>query len=59
MAFDPVQYKTTTRQQWEDEVDAWHRRGPTLVRDGGRIAAVETGDGFGGPRETLVASGAK
>lgn len=30
MGFDPVQYKTTTRQQWEDAADAWHRWGPTL-----------------------------
>jgi len=30
MPFDPVQYKTTTRQQWEDAADAWHRWGPTL-----------------------------
>ena len=30
MAFDPVQYKTTTRQQWEDAAEAWHRWEPTL-----------------------------
>ncbi len=30
MGFDPVQYKTTTKQQWEDAADAWHRWGPTL-----------------------------
>lgn len=30
MTFDPVQYKTTTRQQWEDAAEAWHRWGPTL-----------------------------
>jgi SAM-dependent methyltransferase len=30
MQFDPVQYKTTTRQQWEDAADAWHSWGPTL-----------------------------
>lgn len=30
MSFDAVQYKTTTRQQWEDAADAWHRWGPTL-----------------------------
>lgn len=30
MSFDPVQYKTTTRQQWEDASEAWHRWGPTL-----------------------------
>ncbi len=30
MSFDPVQYKVTTRQQWEDAADAWHHWGPTL-----------------------------
>jgi len=30
MGFDPEQYKATTRQQWEDAADAWHRWGPTL-----------------------------
>ncbi len=30
MTFDPIQYKTTTRQQWEDAAEAWHRWGPTL-----------------------------
>ena len=30
MGFDPTQYKTTTRQQWEDAAEAWHRWGPTL-----------------------------
>ena len=30
MTFDPVQYKTTTRQQWDDAAEAWHRWGPTL-----------------------------
>ncbi len=30
MAFDPVRYKTTTRQQWEDAAEAWNRWGPTL-----------------------------
>jgi SAM-dependent methyltransferase len=28
--FDPVQYKRTTRQQWEDAAEAWHRWGPAL-----------------------------
>jgi SAM-dependent methyltransferase len=28
--FDPNRYKTTTRQQWEDAAEAWHRWGPTL-----------------------------
>lgn len=30
MTFDPMQYKLTTRQQWEDAAEAWHRWGPTL-----------------------------
>jgi SAM-dependent methyltransferase len=30
MGFDPQLYKTTTRQQWEDAAEAWHRWGPTL-----------------------------
>src|SRR3954466_10580751 len=28
--FDPVAYKTTTREQWEQAAEAWHRWGPTL-----------------------------
>jgi SAM-dependent methyltransferase len=32
MSFDPLQYKTTTRQQWEDAAEAWHRWGPTVER---------------------------
>ena len=30
MGFDPIQYKTTTRRQWEDAADAWYRWGPVL-----------------------------
>ena len=30
MTFDPVQYKSTTRQQWEDAAEAWHRWAPVL-----------------------------
>ena len=29
-AFNPVAYKDTTRQQWEEAAPAWHRWGPTL-----------------------------
>ena len=28
--FDPVKYKTTTRDQWQAAAEAWHRWGPTL-----------------------------
>ena len=30
MGFDPTQYKTTTRSQWEDAAEAWYRWGPVL-----------------------------
>lgn len=30
MTFDAQQYKTTTRRQWEDAADAWHRWGPAI-----------------------------
>ena len=30
--FDPVAFKTTTRAQWEDAAEAWHRWGPTIER---------------------------
>ena len=29
-AFDPAQYKETTRDQWQQTAEAWHRWGPTL-----------------------------
>jgi SAM-dependent methyltransferase len=29
-SFDPVRYKETTRQQWDQAADAWHRWGATL-----------------------------
>jgi ubiquinone/menaquinone biosynthesis C-methylase UbiE len=61
MSFDPILYKTTTRQQWEDAADAWHRWGPTLetwlgdatermleraaVTEGSRVLDVAAGAG--------------
>lgn len=30
MTFDPIQYKTTTRRQWDDAAEAWFRWGPVL-----------------------------
>jgi SAM-dependent methyltransferase len=30
--FDPVAYKQTTREQWQEAADAWHRWGPALER---------------------------
>ena len=61
MGFDPVQYKTTTRQQWEDAAEAWYRWGPTCeswlaeattllldragVASGSRVLDVAAGSG--------------
>ena len=28
--FDPQRYKITTRAQWEDAAEAWHRWGPVI-----------------------------
>src|SRR6187551_584897 len=28
--FDPIKYKNTTREQWQDAADAWYRWSPTL-----------------------------
>jgi SAM-dependent methyltransferase len=28
--FDPTRYKTTTREQWQDAAEAWHRWGPVI-----------------------------
>jgi SAM-dependent methyltransferase len=59
--FDPQQYKRTTKQQWEDAAEAWHRWGPTLetwlgeatermldaagITDGSRVLDVAAGAG--------------
>ena len=61
VTFDPIQYKETTRRQWEDAAEAWHRWGPTLevwlgtatermldlagVRRGSRVLDVAAGAG--------------
>lgn len=61
MPFDAVQYKITTRQQWEDAAEAWHRWGPVLehwlgeatelmldqvgIRAGSRVLDVAAGAG--------------
>lgn len=61
MPFDPIQYKSTTRQQWEDAAEAWHRWGGTLeawlgratermldaagLADGSRVLDVAAGAG--------------
>ena len=28
--FDPARYKETTREQWQEAAEPWHRWGPTL-----------------------------
>jgi SAM-dependent methyltransferase len=59
--FDPVAYKRTTRDQWEQTAEAWHRWGPTLeawlgpatelmldlaaVTEGSRVLDVAAGAG--------------
>jgi SAM-dependent methyltransferase len=59
--FDPVAYKTSTRAQWEQAADAWHRWAPTLeawlgpatelmldlaaVTEGSRVLDVAAGAG--------------
>ena len=60
MSFDPALYKTTTRQQWEDAADAWHRWGPTLEAWlGGATEAMLDAAGVGtGNRVLDVAAGA-
>ena len=30
ITFDPIKFKTTTRSQWENAAEAWHRWGPFL-----------------------------
>jgi SAM-dependent methyltransferase len=60
-AFDPVAYKSTTREQWQNVAEAWHRWEPTLeawlggatetmldmadVKQGGRVLDVAAGSG--------------
>ena len=59
--FDPIRYKSTTRAQWEEAAEAWHRRGPTIeewlgdatarmldaarITDGSRVLDVAAGAG--------------
>ena len=60
MSFDPTRYKTTTRQQWEDAAEAWHRWGPTLERWLGPAtdAMLHAAGVTGGSRVLDVAAGA-
>lgn len=40
MSFDAVAYKATTRQQWEEAAEPWHRWGPTLEEWLGEATSV-------------------
>lgn len=40
MTFDATAYKATTKQQWEDAAEAWHRWGPTLEEWLGKATEV-------------------
>ncbi len=60
MAFDAVQYKITTKQQWEDAAEAWNRWGPVLEHWLGEATEVmlDTAGVRAGSRVLDVASGA-
>lgn len=53
MTFDPIQYKSTTRQQWEDAAEAWHQWGPVL-EDWLGVATTRMLDAAGVGRDTRV-----
>ncbi|GAA1392772.1 class I SAM-dependent methyltransferase [Catellatospora coxensis] len=58
--FDPQVYKSTTRQQWQDAAEAWHRWGP-LIEDWLGAATQRMLDAAGitaGSRVLDVAAGA-
>jgi SAM-dependent methyltransferase len=58
--FNPQQYKITTRAQWEDAAEAWHRWGP-VIEDWLRAATERMLDASGitaGSRVLDVAAGA-
>src|SRR5581483_4065164 len=66
--FDPALYKETTREQWQEAAEAWHRWGPTLedwlgeatermldlARGGEGSRVLDVGAGAGG--QTLAAA---
>lgn len=60
MSFDPIQYKTTTRQQWEDAAEAWHGWGATLEAWLGEATErmLDEAGVTGGARVLDVAAGA-
>ena len=58
--FDPVQYKETTREQWQETAEAWDRWGPTLEEWLGEATEVmlDLGGVEPGARVLDVAAGA-
>lgn len=60
MTFDAVAYKATTKQQWEDAAEAWHRWGPTLEEWLGKAteAMLDAAGVVPGSRVLDVAGGA-
>ncbi len=58
--FDPVAYKSTTREQWQTTAEAWHRWGPTLEAWLGQAtrAMLDMAGVKGGARVLDVAAGA-
>jgi SAM-dependent methyltransferase len=38
--FDPVKYKETTREQWQEAAKAWHRWGPSLEEWLGQVTEI-------------------
>ncbi|MGS0686765.1 class I SAM-dependent methyltransferase [Nakamurella sp. GG22] len=60
MTFDAVAYKATTKRQWDDAAEAWHRWGPTLEDWlGESTAAMLDAAGVGAGSQVLdVAGGA-
>ena len=47
--FDPVAYKQTTREQWQEAAEAWHRWGPTLEQWLGRATELMLDQAHIGP----------
>jgi SAM-dependent methyltransferase len=60
VTFDPDTYKRTTRQQWQDAAEAWHRWGPTIENWLGEATAhmLDAADVGPGSRVLDVAAGA-
>ena len=58
--FDPVAYKSTTRELWQTTAEAWHRWGPTLEAWLGQAtqAMLDMAGVKGGARVLDVAAGA-